>query len=147
MMKNILLALVGLICLHAGLVNAMESDMSRYTLNRKLREVVSQKGERTLQNIQEIQSLIEAGADVNAKNNNETKTPLELAVLKNDATGIEVLITTVSPQEAQQPDIVNEKLALARKYLPDVSEATLYDKIRASIDRVSSKNPISLFDL
>ncbi len=129
---------------------------------------------------QAVTALIEAGADLAAKNNSG-KTPKETAtgaLFRRPV--IRAFVTTISPKEIQHvipaiialkmrpnsihkdigglvadqliPEIVREKLAIAKQYFPpltekqreffaDITEADLRNDIIQSINRVIAKSP------
>ncbi len=115
-----------------------------------------------------VRILIEAGADVNALDN-DGNIPMQLAKPKDRVAVIRAFVTSVSPGDIQHvipgiialtkkssslgkdagsvvashliPQIVREKLALAKQYLPDVPEDQLRQDIIASINRVIKQSP------
>lgn len=100
---------------------------------------------------------------------NENETPLALAIRENKPRVVQAFVTSASPQDIHHvipaiialtmrpsnvgkdigsiiaaqliPEIVNEKLALARQYLPNIPEEQLRQEIIASINRVIAKSP------
>ncbi len=94
MKKNILLSLVGLLCHQVGLINAMQdmSKLSKDQLNKNLLIAALDSDDKG------IKELINAGADVNTKDQNGA-TPLHLALynVKNPSINIiTALIAAVS---------------------------------------------------
>ncbi len=116
-----------------------------------------------------IKILLDAGANINIGTAGNTPLDDILKIDPKHRDIIVLFVTAISPKDIQHvipaiialtkkpnnlckdigsliaaqliPEIVNEKLAFARKYLPNVPEAELRQAIIASINRVIAKSP------
>ncbi len=154
MKKNRVIALIGLMCLQAGSMNAMDSynreqeELIKQTkLNKELYdELISEKGDP-----KRVTSLIESGADTLSKTGNGNETIFDVAQNLNNPALLRAYVTAVRPKqlyfgpkgERSRDKVVQDRLyhatlLMKEGKLPTLSENELRAEIEKSYERVKA---------